>query len=51
MTKNEIKWLDIIREDSQPDEALVIALNVIFEYLEQFESFEVSSLAYLQEQA
>lgn len=49
MTKNEIKLLDIIREDSQPDEALMIALNVIFECLTQLESFEEPSLAYLQE--
>ena len=49
LTENEIKLINIIREDTQPESALLIALEIIFSYLEQRESFEEPSPAYLPE--
>ena len=49
LTQNEIKLINLIREDYQPESALVIAIEIIFSYLEQRESSEEPSPAYLQE--
>ena len=40
MTEKESKLIDMIREHSSPEEALITAIEIIFLYLEQFESFE-----------
>lgn len=40
MTENEIKLMDIIREHSSPEEALITAIEIILLYLEQPESSE-----------
>ena len=49
MTENERKLIDMIREQSDPASAIVIAVNVIISYLEQHESFGEPSVAYLPE--
>lgn len=40
MTENEIKLLEVIRENENPEEALLKALEVIILYLNHRESFE-----------
>lgn len=40
MTETELKLLSIIRENDNPEQALVTAINIIIKYLEQPESFE-----------
>ena len=40
MTNNEITLLNIIRENENPEQALVTAIEIIIKYLEQPESFE-----------
>ena len=40
MTDNEIKLLNLIRENDNPEQALVTAIEIIIMYLEQPESFE-----------
>lgn len=50
MTKNEKELLDIIRQNSNQGQAIEIALNTIFEYLEQHGSYQEPSVAFLQEQ-
>ncbi len=49
MTENEIKLMDIIREHSSREEALITAIEIILLYLEQPESFEEPISAYLRE--
>lgn len=49
MTGNEIKLIDIIREQNNPEDALIIAIKTILSYLEQPESFEEPSVACSQE--
>ena len=40
MTQNELKLLNIIRENDNPEQALITAIELIIKYLEQPESFE-----------
>ena len=40
MTENEIELLQIIRENENPEKALITAIEIITKYLEQPESFE-----------
>ena len=40
LSKNEIELIRIIRENDNPDNALLIATQVILEFLKQPESFE-----------
>ena len=40
MTNNEIELLKLIRENDNPTQALVTAIELIIKYLEQPESFE-----------
>lgn len=49
MTANEITLLNIIREQSDPENALLTALKIIISCLEQHESFEEPFVAYLPE--
>ena len=44
MTNNEIELLNLIRENDNPEQALVIAIKIIISYLTQPESFELSSV-------
>ena len=39
MTENEIKLIDIIREQENPAQSLMVAINVIVSYLMQHESY------------
>ena len=38
MTENEIKLINLIRENDKPDEAIVTAVNIILSFLEQEKS-------------
>ena len=49
MTENEIKLINMIRAQSEPESALVTAFEIIISYLEQHESFGEPSVAYLLE--
>jgi hypothetical protein len=49
MTENELKLIELIRENDNPDEAIVTAVNIITSFLEQPQSFEVQALACLRE--
>ena len=49
MTGDEYALLNIIREQSEPESALLTAVKIIISYLEQHESFEEQAVAYLPE--
>ena len=51
MTNNEIELINIIRENDNPDQALLIVAETILSFLEQHESCPIPSVAYLQGQA
>lgn len=51
MTENELKLIELIRENDNPEEAIITAVNIITSFLEQFQSFEVPSVACLEGQA
>ena len=40
MTNNEIELLNVIRESDNPEQAIIIAIDVILSYLKQHESSE-----------
>ena len=40
MTENELKLLKLIRESDNPEQALIIAIEILISYLTQPESFE-----------
>lgn len=40
MTNNEIELLNVIRESDNPEQAILVAIDVILSYLEQHESSE-----------
>lgn len=45
---NEEELISVIRENDNPSQAAMIAIDVILEYLRQPESFEARAAAYLQ---
>lgn len=49
MTNNEIELLKLIRENDNPEEALITATTIIIDFLKPHESFEGQAAAYLQE--
>lgn len=51
MTKRELKLFDIINEDENPQEALLVAMQVICDFLKQPEPYQEQHLASLQELA
>lgn len=51
MTENEIKLIDIIRTQEATEEALMVAISVILEFLEQDESSQALPLVCSQESA
>ncbi len=51
MTKKEQKLFDIIKGDDNPQEALLIAMQVICDFLERPEPYQEQHLAYLRELA
>ena len=48
MTDNELELLNLIRNNDNPEKALVTAIETIISYLKQFESFEEPSVAVVQ---
>lgn len=48
MTANEIELLNIIRENDNPETAIMTAAVIILGYLKQHESFEVQVVAAAQ---
>lgn len=40
MSENEIKLLEVIRNSTDPEKAILTAIEIILEFLEQPESFE-----------
>lgn len=51
MTNNEIKLIKMIREQDNPERAIMTSLKVILSYLAQHESSEEPSVDYFQELA
>ena len=47
MTENEIKLINLIRENDKPDQAIVTAVNIITSFLELHESSQEPSFASL----
>ena len=45
MTANEIKLLDLIRNNDNPEQALLVAIEVIVDFLNHHESTERSDVA------
>ena len=48
MSNNEIELINMIRENDNPEQALLIATQVILDYLKQHESSEEQVAACLQ---
>lgn len=51
MTENERKLIQLIRENDNPDKALLTAIDTILLFLTQQRSSEEQAVAYLQELA
>ena len=51
MTSNEIELISIIRENDNPEQATMVAIDIILKYLRQPESFEELAAVCLQELA
>ena len=51
MTENERELLNIIHQHSNPEKAIEIAVKTIIEFLEQDESSQEHTVAYLRELA
>jgi hypothetical protein len=51
MTENERELINIIHQHSNPERAIEIAIKTIVEFLEQDESYQEHTVAYLQELA
>ena len=51
MTNNEKELIRIIRENDNPEQAMLIAVETILSFLEQHESCQEPNLACLQVQA
>lgn len=49
MTTNEMELINIIRENDNPEQALLTAIDIILLNLVQHESYPTPSAAYLQE--
>ena len=51
MTENEIKLLNLIRDNDNKEEAITTAVNIILSFLEQQQSYPKPSVVSLQELA
>ena len=51
MTENELKLIELIRENDNPEEAILTAVSIITSFLEQSQSFEEPFVACLRGQA
>ena len=49
MSNNEIELINMIRENDNPEQALLTATKVILDYLKQHESSEAQAAVCLQE--
>ena len=49
MSKNKKELLNVVRENDYPEEALLIAIEVISSFLERRESYQEPSPGFLQE--
>ena len=49
ITENEKQIIDLIRENDNPENAIMIATAIIIDFLKQHESSEAQAPAYLQE--
>lgn len=49
MTNTEQRLFEIIRHDENPQEALMIAIGIIYDYLKQSQSYQQASAGHLQE--
>ena len=49
ITENEKQLIDLIRENDNPENAIMIATAIIIDFLKQPESSEAQAPAYLQE--
>ena len=49
MTENEIRLVNLIRNHPNPEQAFLIALDIICKHLEQSESLQSLRVAYLSE--
>ena len=47
LCKNEEELLNMVRENDNPEQAALIAIDIILDYLRQPESFEAQAAAYL----
>ena len=48
MTDNEKELIRVIRENDNPEQALMTATAIILDFLKQHESYQVASVACLQ---
>ena len=46
MTDNELKLIELIRENDNPEEAIITAVNIITSFLEQEQSYLGQAPAY-----
>lgn len=51
MSQKEIELIDIICNDPNPNEAILIAVKTIIDFLEQPESYQAPNLVSVQEPA
>lgn len=51
MSNNEIELINIIRENDNPEQAVLVAIDTILSFLEQHESYQLPSVAFLPGQA
>ena len=51
MTDNELKLIELIRENDNPEEAIITAVSIITSFLKQPQSFEGQVVACLRGQA
>ena len=51
MTENEIKLIELIRENDNPEQAIITAVSIITSFLEQPQSSEEPFVACLRGQA
>lgn len=46
MNENEMKLIGMIRESDNPEKALAVAMEVVTDFLRQYQSFEGPTAAY-----
>ena len=46
MTDNELKLIELIRENDNPEEAIITAVSIITSFLEQAQSYSRQAPAY-----